>query len=96
MPTETFHFDVWDQATLTDVINRPPAGRAPGAAEDAATLLGETIAPFKSIPGRHAKVRVAEIKPFGTAPYRAPDASPATFKPAIAWSEETLELLILD
>ena len=96
MPTNTYHFDVWDQATLTDIIQRPPAGRAPGAAEDASNLLGETIAPLKSIPGRNAKVRVAELKPFGTAPFRAPDASPQTFKPAISWSEETLELLILD
>lgn len=96
MPTATYHFDVWDQATLTDIIKRPPSGRAPGAAEDNVNLLGETIAPIRSIQGRTAKVRVAELKPFGTAPFRAPDATPALFKPAVAWSEEVLELLLID
>ena len=38
-------FDVWDQALLTTVIQKPAAGRAPGAAEDA-PFLGEQIAPF--------------------------------------------------
>lgn len=94
MPFRTF--DVWDQATLTDIIRRPPAGRAPGAAEDNANLLGETIAPTKTLAGRTARVRVAELKPFGTAPFRAPDATPALFKPAVSWSEQVIELLLID
>lgn len=89
-------FDVWDQALLTTVIQRPPAGRAPGAAEDQPVLLGEAIAPFQSIPGRNAKIRVAELKPFGVAPLRAPDATPALFKPAVTWSEQILELALID
>lgn len=96
MTNTSMYFDVWDQAFLTDIIQRPPAGRAPGAAEDASNLLGETIAPMKSLAGRSAKVRTAELKPFGTAPYRAPDATPALFKPAVSWSEKEIELLILD
>lgn len=91
-----FYFDVWDQATLTDIIRRPPAGRAPGAAEDTPNPLGEQLAPFKDLAGRNAKIRVAEIKPFGTAQFRSPDATPALFKPAVAWSEETVELLLID
>lgn len=94
MPVTTF--DVWDQATLTDTIRKPPAGRAPGAAEDSAFLLGETIAPLKPLAGRSAKVRVSELKPFGTGQFRAPDATPALFKPAVAWSEEVIELLLID
>jgi major capsid protein E len=94
MPFETF--DLWDQATLTDVIQRPPAGRAPGAAEDSPNLLGETIAPLRSYPGRTAKVRVAELRPFGTGQFRAPDATPALFKPAVQWSEQILELVLID
>lgn len=94
MPVTTF--DVWDQATLTDTIRKPPVGRAPGAAEDTPNLLGATIAPNKSLAGRSAKVRVAELKPFGTGQFRAPDATPALFKPAVSWEERTIELLLID
>lgn len=89
-------FDVWDQALLTNVIQRPPAGRVPGAAEDTGTFLGDTIAPLKSHPARVAKVRVAELKPFGKGQLRAPDATPPLFKPAVTWSEQIIELALLD
>lgn len=88
-------FDVWDQALLTTVIQKPAAGRAPGAAEDA-PFLGEQIAPFTSLPGRNARVRVSELKPFGTGQFRAPDATPPLFKPAVAWREVILELVLID
>lgn len=94
MPFETF--DIWDQATLTNVIQRPPAGRAPGAAEDDPNLLGETIAPLRTLAGRTARVRVAELRPFGKGQFRAPDATPALFKPAVSWSEQVLELVLID
>lgn len=89
-------FDVWDQALLTHVIQRPPQGMAPGAAEDTSDRLGEQIAPFQSIPGRNAKIRVAELRPFGTGQFRAPDATPPMFKPAVTWSETILELVLID
>src|SRR5436190_20107272 len=94
MPFQTF--DVWDQALLTDVIRRPPAGRAPGAAEDLPSRLGEQIAPFTTLQGREAKVRVAELRPFGVAQLRAPDATPALYSPAVSWSEQILELALID
>jgi len=80
-------FDVWDQALLTNIIRRPPEGRAVGAAEDTTPLLGAQIAPLKTHPGRNAKVRVAEILPFGKGQFRAPDATPPLFRPNVAWSE---------
>lgn len=89
-------FDVWDQATLTTEIRRPPGGRAPGAAEDNPDLLGERIAPTKELQGMNAAVRVAELRPFGSAQFRAPDATPALFKPAVQWSEKLIELAIID
>jgi hypothetical protein len=89
-------FDVWDQALLTDIIQRPPAGRAPGAAEDTGTFLGDTIAPLKSHAARLAKVRVSELKPFGKGQLRAPDATPPLFKPAVTWTEQLIELALLD
>lgn len=88
-------FDVWDQALLTHVIQKPPAGRAPGAAEDA-PFLGESVAPYTTLAGRNARLRVAELKPFGTGQFRAPDATPPLFKPAVAWREVVLELVLID
>ncbi len=89
-------FDVSDQAQLTDVIRRPAEGRAPGAAEDTSPQLGAQIAPLKTHPGRHAKINVSEILPFGKGKFRAPDASPLPFKPAVAWSEKIISLALLD
>jgi hypothetical protein len=89
-------FDVWDQSLLTDIIRKPAAGRAPGAAEDTSPLLGEQIAPLKTHPGRSAKVRVAEILPFGKGQFRSPDATPPLFKPAVQWEERIISLALLD
>lgn len=89
-------FDVWDQAILTDVIQRPPSGRAPGAAEDDPNLLGATIAPLTTLAGRSAKIRVSELRPFGTAQFRSPNATPALYKPAVSWREEVLDLVLID
>ncbi len=89
-------FDVWDQSLLTNIIRRPPTGRAPGAAEDTTPLLGEQIAPLKTHPGRSAKVRVAEILPFGKGQFRAPDATPPLFRPSVAWEERLISLALID
>lgn len=88
-------FDLWDQSLLTDIITRPADGRSPLAVEDKA-FFGETIAPFKDHPGRVAKIRIQEVKPFGKGQFRAPDATPPLFKPALTWSEELIELVLLD
>lgn len=94
MPINTF--DVWDQAALTHMIRRPPLGRAPGAAEDSPALLGERLAPDQDIAARRARVRVSEIKPFGKGQFRAPDATPALFKPATAYEDRLIELVLID
>src|SRR6266498_1302617 len=89
-------FDVWDTAVLTNEIVRPPAGRDPGAAEDQATRLGDTIAPLKSHPARQAKVRVSELKPFGKGQLRAPGATPPLFRTQVSWEDRIIELALLD
>jgi hypothetical protein len=89
-------FDIWDQGLLTNVIQRPPSGMAPGAAEDTTPVLGEQIAPLKPINSRNVRVRVNQLKPFGTGQLRAPDATPALFKPQVTWQETELELVLLD
>lgn len=94
MPIDVF--DIWDQSLLTNIIRRPPLGRAPGAAEDTEPFLGERLAPLKSIPTRTAKLRVAELKPFGLGQFRAPDATPPLFKPSVSWQETIIELTLPD
>lgn len=88
-------FDLWDQAQLTDVILRPADGRSPLATEDQA-FYGEQIAPLKTFQGDVAKIRVQETKPFGKGQFRAPDATPALWKPAVTWSEQLIELVLQD
>lgn len=94
MPVTTY--DIWDQAVLTNIIRRPPEGRAVGAAEDTQPLLGEQIAPLKTHPARNAKLKVAEIQPFGKGQFRAPDASPLLFRPNVQFSEQLISLALLD
>jgi major capsid protein E len=88
-------FDLWDQAALTDLITRPAGGRSPLATEDQA-FFGEQIAPLKTFAGDVAKIRVQETKPFGIGQFRAPDSTPALFKPSVTWSETLVELVLQD
>jgi hypothetical protein len=94
MPLQVF--DIWDQGLLTNIIKRPPDGMAPGAAEDTTPVLGEQIAPLKPVQTRNVKVRVNELKPFGTGQFRAPDATPPLYRPKLAYSEDELELVLID
>ncbi len=88
-------FDIWDQALLTDVITRPsPSSLGVG---DPTDLLGDKLAPMNPIPSRVAKVRVQQLRPFGKGQFRAPDATPALFKPpGDTYTEEIIELALLD
>lgn len=94
MPFKTF--DVWDQAALTNEINRPLEGRDPGAAEDSAVRLGDSLFPMTPTYETVVKVNVQEVKPFGIGQFRAWDASVPLFKPEVAWSEVLTELVLLD
>lgn len=97
-------FDIWDQAVLTDIVLKPlqRRGIVPGGAgydpygEDASATLGNQIAPFKTINSRTAKIRTYEVKPFGKGQFKAPDATPALYKPDQTWSETVMELVLLE
>lgn len=93
MPLQTF--DVWDQATLTDIITKPmPGSLGVGVEGD---LLGERIAPLVPHANRLAKIRFQESRGFGKGQLRAPDATPALFKPpGDTYREELIELALLD
>ena len=84
-------FDIWDQAVLTDLINRPLRTQF----EDQ-PRLGDLLAPVKPIQSRFAKLRVAQTLAFGVGQYKAPDATPALYTPDKTWREEVLELALLE
>lgn len=84
-------FDIWDQATLTDLINRPLTTQY----EDQ-PRLGDLISPILPIQSRFAKIRVSQTLAFGVGQYKAPDATPALYTPDQTWREEVLELALLE
>lgn len=84
-------FDLWDQATLTDLIRRPLTTQF----EDN-PRLGDLIAPVQAIQSRTAKLRVAQTKAFGKGQFKAPDATPPLYTPDQTWREEIIELVLLE
>src|SRR4051812_472140 len=84
-------FDIWDQAVLTDLINRPITTQY----EDQ-PRLGDLLAPVNPIQSRFAKLRVAQTLAFGVGQYKAPDATPALYTPDQTWREEVIELALLE
>lgn len=84
-------FDIWDQAVLTDLINRPLQTQF----EDQ-PRLGDLLMPIKPIQSRFAKLRVAQTLAFGVGQFKAPDATPALYSPDQTWREEVIELLLLE
>lgn len=84
-------FDIWDQAVLTDLINRPLQTQF----EDQ-PRLGDLIAPIVPIQSRFAKLRTAQTLAFGVGQFKAPDATPALYTPDQTWSETVVELALLE
>lgn len=84
-------FDLFDQAVLTDLINRPLQTQW----EDN-PRLGDLIAPVQSIQSRVAKLRVAQTLAFGLGQFKAPDATPPLYTPNQTWREEIIELALLE
>lgn len=84
-------FDIWDQATLTNLINRPLVTQF----EDQ-PRLGDLIAPITPIQSRFAKLRVSQTLAFGVGQFKAPDATPGLYTPDQTWREEVIELALLE
>lgn len=65
-------FDIWDQAVLTNLVNRPVE-----TALERAPQLGAQIAALKTLHARMARVEVANTYAFGIGQFKAPNAMPA-------------------
>jgi hypothetical protein len=84
-------FDLWPQTMLTDI-----SLRALETAWETIGYIGDQIAPLKPVTDRKVRRDIAEVAPFGIGQFRAPDATPNIYNPAINYVEETQELLLLD
>lgn len=84
-------FDLWDQAVLTEVINRPLT-----TVWEDQPFLGEAIAPNMSVASRVFKLRKTSVLSFGKGKFKSPGASPLLWKPDQTWSESEMELVMLE
>lgn len=64
-------FNIWDQAVLTNLVNRPIE-----TALEQAPFLGSRLAPQEDIAARMARVEVANTYAFGIGQFKAPNAMP--------------------
>lgn len=89
---------VWEnQAELTQLVKRDMELRA--NANDGGenrVRFGQNIAPLVSVNSTVTSVRTLDIPPAGIGSFRAPDATPALFKPKPRVTERDIELLYLD
>lgn len=90
--------DIFEQTVLTEVIRREwkAIREAAGGGETVGGFPGERILPLTSQNGRHVKIRVQDILPFGLAQFKAPHATPALWTPRPKLREEVIELVDID
>lgn len=85
------NFNVFDQAVLTGVVNRPLE-----TAQEQEPYIGERIAPLVPVQAREVKIQVKEINAFGKGQFRAPGATPPLMEVGDQLREEVIELALLD
>lgn len=84
-------FDIWDQAQLTGVVNRPLT-----TVREDLQFLGDQIAPITPIQAMVAKLRVYDVVAFGKGQFKAPDATPALYRTSTSYTDIELELALLE
>lgn len=84
------NWSIWDQAALTDVINRSLT-----TTQENEPTVGEAIAPLVPVQAREVKMNVRDVHAFGKGQFRAPGATPPLYEPKVSYEERTIELAIL-
>lgn len=84
-------FDIFDQAALTGVINRPLESRF-----EQFPSVGDQIAPLNPVQSRVVKIQAREVESFGVGQYRAPGATPPLTDFQAVYEETAIELALLD
>lgn len=78
-------FDIYDQATLTALINEPV-----DTALEAAPRLGDQIAPIQNTDSRMARMDIGRTYSFGIGQFKAPNAMPALVEMPVTERREAL------
>lgn len=89
--------DVFEQTVLTELIrreyNRIVAGAGGGENRQ---LFAQRILPLVTQNGRHIRIRVQDVLPYGMAQLKAPGATPALYTPRPRLREEVMEIVDID
>lgn len=85
------NFSIWDQAVLTNLINRDVETQ-----QEREPTIGERIAPSVDVQSREVKIEVNDMEAFGKGQFRAPGATPPLVEFAAQRREEVMELALLD
>jgi hypothetical protein len=78
-------FDIYDQATLTQLINEPV-----DTALESAPRLGDQIAPLQNTESRMARMDIGRQYSFGIGQFKAPNAMPALVEMPVTERREAL------
>lgn len=84
-------FDIFEQAGFTDLVRRRLQ-----TMWETIPAIGDQIAPNVSVYDRTIEREIAEVASFGVAQFRAPDATPAIYTPQARYTQEVVELLLID
>lgn len=84
-------FDVWDQATNTELVKRSVE-----TAWERGATIGKQIAPLFPVRDRQIKLETMEIYAFGKGRFKAEDATPPIYTPKTKWTEEEIDLALLE
>src|SRR4051794_40210119 len=90
--------DIYEQTVLTELVRREwnDIARDPGGGLQPGNFDAQTILPLVTQNGRHVKIRVQEILPYGMAQFRTPHGSPALWTPRPTLREEVVEIVDID
>lgn len=84
-------FNIFDQAALTGVINRPMVKKV-----ESDPTIGERIMPLFDVQSRQVKLRARDVEAFGLGQYRAPGATPPLVEFQSELEENVVSLVLLD
>src|SRR5581483_2896864 len=84
-------FNIWDQAVLTELVNRDIQ-----TAWEQQPSLARMIAPTFSVQDRVIRLDTVEVHSFGKAQFQAPDGTPGLYTPTLRVTEEVRELALLE
>ena len=90
--------DLWESSeVLTELVKRDKEARSgQNTGDERRQRIGEVIAPLVPVDDVVARLRILDLPPAGLGQFKAPDATPALFKPKPSLTERVIELLLLE